>query len=281
MANVLKIATEDVAKANKNKEFQTDKEASATLKDSIVQCRILLARLINTPNPANPSHVIQTVHLPEILPIFLAMMETSKLSDASRMFQDQFAQHLCQSAVETPLAQDANINFNVHSLDAAMVGALSRANWNNVQLNLDPLSIKRRSASTTLHHIQWIANGGCNKLRMVEVHVPPGECSRRQDQRCGQEPRAQLLRSVGVPGQPPHDCFQSVGNVKLLQQTCVMVNIAALADAPTPSKHGQSLSWLQSPSSQRNLTSLTPCAVTRTSSSCQEACACSRPCQCC
>jgi hypothetical protein len=59
------------------------------------------------------------------------------------MFQEQFAQHL-QLRGESPLAQDASVNFNVHGLDAAMVGALKRADWNDAKLNLDPLSIKSK-----------------------------------------------------------------------------------------------------------------------------------------
>jgi hypothetical protein len=49
-----------------------------------------------------------------------------------------------------------------------------------------------------------------------------------------------------------------------MQQTRVTVNIAASVDMPTSSEHGQSLSRLQSPSGQRNLTSSIPHAITRT-----------------
>jgi hypothetical protein len=59
------------------------------------------------------------------------------------MFQEQFAQHL-HLCGESPLAQDANINFNIHSVDAAMVEALKRAKWNDAKLNLDLLSIKSK-----------------------------------------------------------------------------------------------------------------------------------------
>jgi hypothetical protein len=46
---------EGAANANKNKESQADKEASATFKESIARHKLLFACLVNTPDPANPS----------------------------------------------------------------------------------------------------------------------------------------------------------------------------------------------------------------------------------
>jgi hypothetical protein len=65
------------------------------------------------------------------------------------------------------------------------------------------------------------------------------------------------------------DAMNSESTVSLImgasaQQTRVTVNIAALTDVPMPSEHGQSATRLhQTPSSQHNLTSLTPRAITR------------------
>jgi hypothetical protein len=130
MANIRKKALKVLPTPTRTKNHKQTKKplphSRNQLRDTNFCLHALSTLLIPPTKPC-----CQMVHLPEIPPIFLAIIETSKHLDTSRIFQEQFTQHLIQGG-ESPLAQDANINYNVHSLDAAMAGALKRADWNDV-----------------------------------------------------------------------------------------------------------------------------------------------------
>jgi hypothetical protein len=147
MAKIVKATLEGVG--TKDKESRADRETNTAIKDAKARYQLMLARITEKPDPEDTTKKVKQVHLPELSPVFLEIMETTKLSDAVRMTQEQFAHHLAQRA-DSRLHQDTTIEFNSHSLDATTVAALKRADWNDSPVTIDPGAIKSKLGVYTL-----------------------------------------------------------------------------------------------------------------------------------
>ena len=143
MAAIVKAALETSAVINKPKVSRTDTEADTLISDTVARYQLMFASVETQSDPNNPGSKIQVVKLPKISPEFGTILETSKLSEAVRSMQEQFAHHLSKRS-ESRLNQDTTIDFNVHSLDATTVACLKRGIWNDEQLGLDPKSIQSK-----------------------------------------------------------------------------------------------------------------------------------------
>jgi hypothetical protein len=150
-ANVITAVIKSTLEAtgNKDRESRSDRESKTAINDAIARYKLMYARIEESNDPDDTNKKIQTVKLPDISPVFLEILDITKLSDAVRMTQEQFAHHLAQRATSR-LHQDTTIDFNAHSLDATTVAALKRADWNDRPLSIDPTSAKNKLGMYTL-----------------------------------------------------------------------------------------------------------------------------------
>jgi hypothetical protein len=150
-ANIITAVIKSTLEATgtKDRESRSHRENSTAIKDAIARYQLMYASIEEQNDPNDPTRTIQTIKLPEISPVFLEILDITKLSDAVRMTQEQFAHHLTQRATSR-LHQDTTIDFNAHSLDATTVAALKRADWNDRPLSIDPTSAKNKLGMYTL-----------------------------------------------------------------------------------------------------------------------------------
>jgi hypothetical protein len=73
------------ATGNKDQESRSDRENSTAIKDAIAGYQLMYARIKEQNNPNDPTKTIQTIKLPDISPVFLEILDITKLSDAVRM----------------------------------------------------------------------------------------------------------------------------------------------------------------------------------------------------
>jgi hypothetical protein len=143
LAAVVTAAVSASAAANKPKVTRAEKEADSNVDEIIARYQLMFASIENEEDPHNPGAYIKVVKFPEISREMRKIIETTKLSDATRTMQEQFAHHLNKRS-ESRLNQDTNIDYNIHSLDATTVNAVKRAIWNDEQLSMDPKSIQSK-----------------------------------------------------------------------------------------------------------------------------------------
>jgi hypothetical protein len=86
-ANVITAVIKSTLKAtgNKDRESRSDRENTTAIKDSVARYKLMYARIEEQNNPNDSTKKIQTIKLPDISPVFLEILDITKLSDAVRM----------------------------------------------------------------------------------------------------------------------------------------------------------------------------------------------------
>jgi hypothetical protein len=101
----------------------------------------MFAGLTTTVDPNDSDVKTITVDLLAISKVFKEILNTTKVSEAVRMTQEQFTYHLAQRSTSKNF-HDSSMNHNAKALDAPKVTALKRAHWADHPLSIEPNSIK-------------------------------------------------------------------------------------------------------------------------------------------
>jgi hypothetical protein len=135
----------------------------------------MFAWLTITADPNNTDVQIVTVQLLAISKVFLEILDTTKVSEAVRMTQEQFTYHLAQRSSSKNF-DGASMNYNAKALEAPKVKALKRAHWADHPLSIEPKSVKDKLGIYhfapprigTFQYQQRVANG-CKIFRQEIV----------------------------------------------------------------------------------------------------------------
>jgi hypothetical protein len=141
MNDIVKAAIATPGPAIKEAQSRTDRETHKAIQDAVARYQLMFAGLTTTADPNDNDVKIITVDLPAISEVFKEIIDTTKVSEAVRMTQEQFTYHLAQRSTSKTF-HDASMNYNAKALDAPKVTALKRAHWADRPLSIEPDSIK-------------------------------------------------------------------------------------------------------------------------------------------
>ncbi len=120
---------------------RSDREATKAVADTKVRYQLLLARIDEISDPNEPGVTILSLVLPAISDVFIKILDTSKLPEATRMIKEQFKSHI-QRKSQSRDFHDRSSDFNTSAFDGPLVTALKRATWAERSLALEPDSVK-------------------------------------------------------------------------------------------------------------------------------------------
>jgi hypothetical protein len=141
MNEIVKAATATPWPSMKDPHSRTDCKTHKAIQDSVARYQLMFARLTSIADPNNTNVQIITVDLPAISDVFKEILDTTKVSEAVRMTQEQFTYHLAQRSTSKTF-HDASMNYHTKALNAPKVTALKRAHWADRPLSIKPGSIK-------------------------------------------------------------------------------------------------------------------------------------------
>jgi hypothetical protein len=159
----------------------------------------MFARLTSTADPNDTDVQIVTADLPAICDVFKEILDTTKMSEAVRMTQEQFTYHLVQRSTSNNF-NNASMNYNAKALDAPKVTALKRAHWADCPLSIEPDSIKDKlgichfaPARTGSYKYEQRVDNGCKIFQQEIVGVDKSCISARDDDDPTRSSQASLL----------------------------------------------------------------------------------------
>jgi hypothetical protein len=143
MNDIVKAAIATPGPAIKEVQSRTDRETHKAIQDAVARYQLMFAGLTTTADPNDSDVKTITVDLPAISEVFKEIIDTTKVSEAVRMTQEQFTYHLTQRSTSKTI-HDASMNYDAKALNAPKVTALKRAHWADRPLSIEPDSIKDR-----------------------------------------------------------------------------------------------------------------------------------------
>ena len=120
---------------------RSDREATKAVADTKIRYQLMLARIEEITDPNEPEVKILSLVLPVINDVFVKILDTSKLPEATRMIKEQFKSHI-QRKSQSRDFHDRSSDFNTSAFDGPLVTALKRAQWADRSLALEPDSAK-------------------------------------------------------------------------------------------------------------------------------------------
>ena len=141
MNDIVKAAIASPGPAIKEVQSRTDRETHKAIQDAVARYQLMFAGLTTTADPTDSDVKTITVDLPAISDVFKEILDTTKVSEAVRMTQEQFTYYLAQRSTSKKI-HDASMNYDAKALDAPKVTALKRAHWADRPLSIEPDSIK-------------------------------------------------------------------------------------------------------------------------------------------
>jgi hypothetical protein len=141
MNDIIKAAIAAPGPSTKEPQSRTGRETCKAIQDAVARYQLMFAWLTITADPNNTDVQIVTVKLLAISEVFLEILDTTKISEAVRMTQEQITYHLAQRSTSKTF-DGASMNYDSKALDAPKVKALKRAHWADRPLSIEPKSVK-------------------------------------------------------------------------------------------------------------------------------------------